>query len=452
MKAWHLILALIAVCIGGNRGEILPAGISFRIHQQSIYQFKQAMKDFLPQVIKFDVGLPHSYEYKINALLGLVRFDFEWTDITYDVPVLDIDDTKIYILEYNGHKMVQIHFEAFKEWRIHANQHLTTLFELEDSFVYFEFKDFKLMLGFNFHLTPQHTLRPVVYDSNMKFGESFLHHDNVFCEIIFHQLIKFGLVVIQNSVYFAGDYIFSDMFEPILTSALNEYRQPFRLINPFNGQTLSDSFEIDWHPTQEPWFGHDYIDFHVLGQTIYNNQSCEPFKKEDTFLMNVEDKSQIAISDEAFTCMLNQWSRSNIGFIYLNQNKFNRLFRSEITLDTTYLKNGLGISYFFNKFGPNMPVILILSFKDITAYFGEGGVDLLLEYTVIVSVNLQHNKKFHTVRDEFRLITAMDISNTKDVLHMKIRQHKQDMDPKYTSRYKPIFSSFEITRNEYIEF
>ena len=215
---------------------------------------------------------------------------------------------------------------------------------------------------------------------------------------------------------------------------------------------------------------------YVLGQTIWNNHTCEPFKTEDVHLKNVEDKSQIAISDEAFSCMMNQWAQSRIGFIALDTERYNTLFKDNITLDTTFMKNKLGVSYFYDKFGADDPVLITISFKDIETYFGLYGVDIVMEYTAIVKVRTKYG---HIVMDEFRLMTSLVISNkeyasleslakdqdpldyidhleaankAKDILEIKIRDHKLDMNSEHNFRDKPSYSNYEISRNEYIEF
>jgi len=64
--------------------------------------------------------------------------------------------------------------------------------------------------------------------------------------MIFDQYIKFMQVIAQNSIYFLGDYIFSGMFEPVLTSLMQNYMLPVHLGSAFRGQDASSDFVVDF--------------------------------------------------------------------------------------------------------------------------------------------------------------------------------------------------------------
>ena len=67
-------------------------------------------------------------------------------------------------------------------------------------------------------------LDPVVYDADIQFGESYLYHDNPVEAFFMHQIVYFGIVIIENSVYFVGQYIFTNMAGPIIDGYLNHYK------------------------------------------------------------------------------------------------------------------------------------------------------------------------------------------------------------------------------------
>lgn len=51
-----------------------------------------------------------------------------------------------------------------------------------------------------------------------------------------HQVVQFALVIVENSVYFVGEYIFTNMAGPVLTTFLNDYKLPLpRMPSPFHG-------------------------------------------------------------------------------------------------------------------------------------------------------------------------------------------------------------------------
>lgn len=79
-------------------------------------------------------------------------------------------------------------------------------------------------------------MKPITYGADIKFGESYLYHDNTWVAIFMHQVVQFGLVIIENSVYFVGEYIFTNMAGPVLTNFLNDYQLPLNHIpSPFRG-------------------------------------------------------------------------------------------------------------------------------------------------------------------------------------------------------------------------
>lgn len=65
---------------------------------------------------------------------------------------------------------------------------------------------------------------PVVYDADIKFGSSYLYHDNKIMAFVMHQFVYFAIVIIENSVYFVGDYIFSEMMGPVVDKMLGHYQ------------------------------------------------------------------------------------------------------------------------------------------------------------------------------------------------------------------------------------
>ena len=62
-----------------------------------------------------------------------------------------------------------------------------------------------------------------------------------------HQFVYYSIIMIENSTWFVGDYIFSNMLGPIMDNFLNHYRWgPFTIPSPFEGQGTSDDFAFDF--------------------------------------------------------------------------------------------------------------------------------------------------------------------------------------------------------------
>jgi hypothetical protein len=70
----------------------------------------------------------------------------------------------------------------------------------------------------------------------MKFGESTLTHDNWFFEMMMHQFVTFSMIIIENTAFFCGELMMSNIGEPVLTTFLNDYKMPLRdMPSPFLG-------------------------------------------------------------------------------------------------------------------------------------------------------------------------------------------------------------------------
>ena len=57
----------------------------------------------------------------------------------------------------------------------------------------------------------------------ISFGKSYFHHDNIIFVFLTNQIIEFGKIFIENSVYFVVKYIFNSMLGPELDSILGHY-------------------------------------------------------------------------------------------------------------------------------------------------------------------------------------------------------------------------------------
>lgn len=67
-----------------------------------------------------------------------------------------------------------------------------------------------------------------------------------------HQFVFFGMVIIENSVYFVGQYIFTNMMGPIMDTFLDHYKQTLYIPSPFWGQDTWDEFRFDYRNLFNP--------------------------------------------------------------------------------------------------------------------------------------------------------------------------------------------------------
>ena len=148
-------------------------------------------------------------------------------------------------------------------------------------------------------------LKPVVYAIDIKFGNSYFYHDNAIVAFIMNQFVEFAIVVIENSTYFVGQYIFTSMLGPLMTSFLNNYTVNFPIKDILPGQTGSDNFILDFKHTTRPYIGEGWIDMFIVGElTTESHPECN-IEPEVLDFMDNQRFSQLVISESAFTCMIN---------------------------------------------------------------------------------------------------------------------------------------------------
>jgi hypothetical protein len=98
-------------------------------------------------------------------------------------------------------------------------------------------------------------LDAVVRDVHVKFGDSKFYHSNWILRIVMHQIIYYSIIVLENSVYFVGKWLFSSMLGPTIDRYLNHYQLPLNLPSPFPGQTSVATFNLDLRNTADPFIG-----------------------------------------------------------------------------------------------------------------------------------------------------------------------------------------------------
>jgi hypothetical protein len=165
--------------------------------------------------------------------LDFLNWKVDWTNITYQNAKLDIADVKINLTRGYDLSLIAVDFPAIKKWEIDADQEVNSWILPSKSKVELIFEDFDIDFSTDLVLDENGYLDPVVYDCDIKFGTSYLYHDNKIVAFVMHQFVYFAIVIVENSVYFVGDYIFSNMMGPIMDKALNHYHTGIILMSPF---------------------------------------------------------------------------------------------------------------------------------------------------------------------------------------------------------------------------
>lgn len=152
--------------------------------------------------------------------------------------------------------------------------------------------------------------------------------------------------------------------------------------------------------------------------------------------------------------------------MYLNETKTNELFNTTgIKTDTSSIAQHLPL--FQQKIGPNKPLLVKLNAKDFKITFGQFDCDMILDYTLDITVfndqaekkssrgkkddgKKKNNELFH---DEIKFVTSLDMeTDNDDIAHIKILEHKLNRDSAFSGRQLPVRNGLKITKNEYREF
>ena len=92
-------------------------------------------------------------------------------------------------------------------------------------------------------------------------------------------------VIIENTSYFLGKYIFSDLLGPIMDTYLNHYYREFLLKSQVPGQLTADFITLDYRHTRSPRIQEDFIEFDIVGDFLLRGESCENFTPEKVNFM-----------------------------------------------------------------------------------------------------------------------------------------------------------------------
>jgi hypothetical protein len=350
--------------------------------------------------------------------------------------------------------MLKVKFPGLKHWKIMAHTKANTWILPSEADVVFDIED--LMVKFNTELitNDQGYLRPILWAVDLSWGKSKFYHENFFLAFLYDQWINFTLIIVQNSLYFMGDAIMNGMLEPPITQLLNDYQMPLTLGTFFPGQEASADFFLDLRHQvgRDPNIGNGNLDFFFLGELIRDGQNCgTTIVDNNIHFYDLKDVSQIVIGESAMTCMMNQWAKSDLSKLHINEAKFNELFGvSGYKLDTTSLKPHLKI--FEEKIGANKPLKISAYFEEFTVEYGKYDVDVVMDYTVCFSVSMDLLGTRELIHDCIVMTSAANVRAENEILRIDLIEHKVNLATEGANRDAPRRNSMDMTVNEYREF
>jgi hypothetical protein len=82
-------------------------------------QFKNALGEFLPHFLTYDIGINKKEEiWDVNMLFGMLKYHIDFFDIRYKEPSLDLKNTKIHFTDMFNRPMLKVKFPGVKHWMI----------------------------------------------------------------------------------------------------------------------------------------------------------------------------------------------------------------------------------------------------------------------------------------------------------------------------------------------
>jgi hypothetical protein len=157
---------------------------------------------------------------------------------------------------------------------------------------------------------------PIVYNTKLSFGESTIHHEDPWTAFCLFQAVEFAFIMIRNSVFLLGQYLFTDMLGPVIDEFLNHYRFDFYIWSPFKGQDKYSVMSFDYRSTRSPVIGDGFVEFFYVGELAHghlSNSKCKMDSVKDMDFMSHGTFSQIVMSEAAAACWATAFSESAIG-------------------------------------------------------------------------------------------------------------------------------------------
>ena len=115
-------------------------------------------------------------------------------------------------------------------------------------------------------------LDPIVYGCDINFGESDVVSSDWFVEFWTFELIHFSFIVIQNTAWIIGPFMFTNMLGPVMDKYLNHYQQDMYLWSPVKGmEDVKDTFTLDYRNNFDPIHDTYSVTFKFVGEFFYKN-------------------------------------------------------------------------------------------------------------------------------------------------------------------------------------
>lgn len=176
------------------------------------------------------------------------------------------------------------------------------------------------------------------------------------------------------------------------------------------------------------------------------------FEDDHPNLEPVYGMSQLVISEQAFTCMINQMAKSNLGRFVITPEYFDKKVNLPwMKLDTSLFKSVLGIGLFADKIGDGIPLTIDLRFKDLDILLGTEKANMNFVYTEALTIHRADTNEI-IFTDQYRVRSLLNLQTDSDVLHFNLTELTLIEDSKHNMKRLPLYNSLNITANEYVAY
>jgi len=176
---------------------------------------------------------------------------------------------------YEGDGLLKFDFPALKHWEITADMSSRNwLGHHDEGAVFLDINNIDIDYSCYFKLDDGGFLDPVVFKVKVDMADSKYKFDNWFWEIFTYQTVEFAIVVLENSAWFTGEYLFSAVLGPVMDAWLNHYQVTKVFPNPLRGQDTVDTLGLDYKNTRDPLITDKHIQFYLFGEALYKGKGC----------------------------------------------------------------------------------------------------------------------------------------------------------------------------------
>jgi hypothetical protein len=207
--------------------------------------------------------------------------------------------------------------------------------------------------------------------------------------------------------------------------------------------------------TKNPYVGDGFLDLSLIGELIHGNHYCN--LKADPLDFDEDNKvfSQIVVSEDLASCVLENFSLSPIGKVKLDTKRANQLFgRNDLAIDTSYLASKLYMTAFKEMVGPNEDLEIILQILKPTINF-KTNPNVIAHFLLGFDVyHIKGSKRDHLMYDEIKMLVTFDAKGhaESDIVDLYFQTMKLDISNKYGQKSQPVKNPKHMSESEYKDF